>query len=117
MNPWKTKWIALATSGGVWLVAVGSAAALVYKFNPPAELPGAGYQMASPIVAKHATVKGAVEEATVNVLRVPPVTIFGRYTPPPPRPATGAAPRDIREMQCSEWRELQAGSGSVQICQ
>jgi hypothetical protein len=115
-----TKRALVALTVSVWIAAVGSAAALTYDLNQPLQWrtapsdasPPAG---ASPVLAAVAPAApvAAREEA---VLRIPTVTIVGRIAPravPAPAPTT----RDISEMRCKEWRDLDMGSGHVQVCE
>ena len=102
---------------------MGSAAALTYDLNRPLQWKDATSQPTSagaPDPALAAVVPQAApatvappDEAT---LQVPTVTIVGRI---PPRSVAAPAPttRDISEMRCTQWRELDMGSGHVQVCE
>jgi hypothetical protein len=122
MRTLKTRAIAILTVG-VWTAAVGSAAALTYDLNRPLKWKGETPELSSPTgeaspqpvtVAPVATAPSAAQEETV--LQVPTITIVGR---PPPRSVAAPAPttRDISEMRCAEWRDLDMGSGHVQVCE
>jgi hypothetical protein len=106
----------MAAALGVWLVGIGSAAALVAVLNAPLVSRIDKVLPTAPVVAD-------VEPATpvtASVLTVAAVTIVGQR----PR-ATRRAPvevkpdvsRDISAMRCGEARELTMGSGHVQICE
>ncbi len=105
---------AVAVTLGVWTSALGSAAALAFVLNRPLEpriLP-------EPSTA-HTSVGHLLGPAPVEPLVQAPTVV--RVAPParkPPaaRPATPPEPRDLGQMKCNEWRELQVGSGRVQVC-
>jgi len=106
---------ALAVTLGVWVAALGSAAALTYDLN---RVPNVA-QSPEPAVAviaprQAAPVKPAAEPQPV--LTIPTVTIVAQAPRMPV--AKVAKPRvDISAMRCSDWRSLDMGSGRVQICQ
>ena len=106
--------ILTAIACGVWLSGVTSAAALTYVLDRSPTPPTNG--MASPSQALRGVddQDKTVIEVTSTVAmharrglahRLQPVTL------PPP------SPRDIDEMTCAGWRELDMGSGHVQICE
>ncbi|HWW88580.1 MAG TPA: hypothetical protein VNZ26_33530 [Vicinamibacterales bacterium] len=107
---------AIAVTVGVWVAAVGSAAALTYDLNRPIHLPGATAQLAVPINAEQAPVAEPVLELQ-PVLYIPTITVVGQM---PHRPGVTREPNpaiDIPWMHCADWRELDMGSGRVQVCE
>jgi len=106
---------AIAVTVGVWVAALGSAAALTYDLNRPMHLAGATAQLAVPIHAERAAVAESVLELQ-PVLYIPTITVVGQMPHRPgvrePKPAV-----DISRMQCADWRELDMGSGRVQVCE
>jgi hypothetical protein len=106
----------MAVTVGVWVAALGSAAALTYDLNRPMHLAGARSQLAMPINAEQAAVAEPVLELR-PVLYIPTITVVGQLPHGPgvtrePKPAV-----DISRMHCADWRELDMGSGRVQICE
>ena len=108
---------------GVWFAAIGSAAALTYDLNRPVKLPAQGWQMPvdrGPVTTPPAPVD-AVQLAD-QPARAPAVATAGQVRHRPARPSppeTMSIPevvRPISEMHCHEWRDLDVGSGQVQIC-
>ena len=108
---------AIAVTVGVWVAALGSAAALTYDLNRPLHLAGATSQLAVPINAEQA----ALAEPVLGlqpVLYIPTITVVGQMPRRPsdvtrePKPAV-----DISRMRCADWRELDMGSGRVQNCE
>jgi len=106
--------IAAAVACSVWLTGIASAAALTQVLEVPvapstvlARIPeyGSMRRLAAP--------EGAVH----SVLQVPVVTIVARSARIAAVAPAVAAPRDIAEMSCAGWRDLDIGSGRVQICQ
>ena len=107
----------LVVTASVWLAASGSAAALTYELNRPlfADVPARispAPESPAPLLPGDSEVPGA---ATVYLA---PVQVVGHA---PQRPATarlGASVghRDIRAMRCADWRDLDMGSGHVQVC-
>src|SRR5579863_4330726 len=109
----------VAVTVGVWLAASGSAAALTYELgrapvgqSAPALSARAPAPVESPALEK-------AEATESRLLYLPPARIVA------PRPRTNAvaraAPpavaRDISGMICADWRDLDMGSGHVQVCQ
>jgi hypothetical protein len=109
----------IAATMGVWLAAVGSAAALTYDLNRPLEQRVHGSQLPAPSARADSSLGlEEAQEAPQSVLKVPPITIVGARHRVGPAPArTPTVPRDISEMRCGEPRELDLGSGHVQICE
>jgi hypothetical protein len=115
-----SKWAVFAVTTGVWVTAVGSAAALTYGLNRPLR--------AADIVSHHATRHAAAPNTAFaavvepvsesqSVLRVPTITVVGYVAE---HDAVARAPEkavDISQMHCSDWRELDIGSGHVQVCE
>jgi hypothetical protein len=107
-----------AVTLGVWIAALGSAAALAFTLNraphgldmssPPAEVP-------LTTVSASAAFPQTVSELP-SVVYVPIATIVGQVHRPlasaQRTPAT-----DIAKMHCTDWRGLDIGSGHVQVCQ
>ena len=106
---------ATAVTVGAWVAAVGSAAALTYDLNRPLHGVSSTLQLAAPASAARAALTGPVSELQ-SVLVIPTVTIVGKAAP---RPKVAAAPETpvITAMRCSDWRELDMGSGRVQVCE
>lgn len=113
---------------GVWFAAIGSAAALTYDLNRPVKLPAHGWQV--PVDRGPAAVPPDLVEvldlpdrAPDHPAIAPAAATSGRVRQ---RPARASAPetevarpdvvRPISEMHCHEWRDLDVGSGQVQIC-
>jgi hypothetical protein len=109
--------IIAALAGVSWLAATASAAALTYTLHGPPMPPAAPVEGRSnevPVleVSENATSEvGEIRAPTV--LQVPVVRIVARTSVPRVAPV----PRPIREMKCADWRDLDMGSGRVQICE
>ena len=111
------KRLAIATAI-VWACAFGSAAALAYVLDRPLHVRGTSEPVPAytppPSSGDVVIVPTAIPEP---VLLIPTVTIVA----PAPRPAVKkvAPPEhpDISEMNCKQWRPLEMGSGSVQVCE
>jgi hypothetical protein len=108
------KWILGAAAGGAWLSALGSAAALTVVLGRPA----VPYESMSTSLPRHGT---EVVEVASDGLAIPVTTIVSRTVrvaaSSHERVVPAVQPRDISGMNCEGWRELQMGSGMVQICQ
>jgi hypothetical protein len=111
----------LVLTASVWLAASGSAAALTYELNRPLSTDGAVQVSTAPSSAAPLLPIGPEGVGTASVY-LAPVTGVGR--PPQRRAAvgsesreTGAAHRDIGAMRCADWRDLDMGSGHVQVCE
>ena len=117
--------IVAAMACAVWLSGAASAAALTYTLNrpltPPAVLAESRPTGGVPGLELFASaVPDVVQRQVPEVLQIPVVTIVGRTlvrSAPPPPVAAPTVPRDITEMKCAEWRDLDIGSGRVQVCQ
>jgi hypothetical protein len=104
---------------GVWLTGAASAAALTYELHRPLTPPKGTTDL---VMSRGAAAEELRAEAPVP-LEVPTTIIVGRrvaaggHTAPLLVPATPPEPKDIDEMSCAEWRELDMGSGHVRICE
>jgi hypothetical protein len=103
---------------GVWLAGAASAATLAHVLRRPLAPPTA----LAEIVPSRAVPRldPAFQVALPGVIAIPPITIVGRRAVVAPRVAPAPAPvvrRDITEMNCADWRDLEMGSGRVRICQ
>jgi hypothetical protein len=96
----------------VWIAAVGSAAALTYNLNRPLVYPNDGAP--PPPISSPAVLALESAAITMPTPEIHVATAAGRRAAVPSPVAR--EPRDIAAMHCSEWHELQAGSGHVQIC-
>ena len=107
---------AVAVTLVVWIAALGSAAALTYDLNSTPNLASATAQPTTPSAAAPVAVARPASK-TQPVLVVPTITIVGSIhhavanTPKPQRAV------DISQMRCADWRELNIGSGHVQMCE
>jgi hypothetical protein len=112
------RFVIAAIGCGVWLAGAASAATLAHVLRSPLAPPAALAEiMPSPAVLR---LDRAFEVASPGVLAIPPITIVGRRVVVAPRVAPAPAPvvhRDITVMNCADWRDLEMGSGRVQICQ
>jgi hypothetical protein len=108
----------MAAALGVWLVGIGSASALVAVLNAPL-VPKVAPKMDEVVPTAPAVTAAAPATGTESVLMVPAVTIVGkqRATRRAPVEVKPEVSRDISAMQCGEARELNMGSGHVQICE
>jgi len=108
----------MAITVGVWLAAAGSAAALTYELNRPlVEHPSPATTAPSSRGAPVPTAFDRIEPSESFVLQLPPITIVARAFHRPVVAPTEKKPRDISAMRCAEWRDLDMGSGHVQVCQ
>jgi hypothetical protein len=115
MTSMKTR-TAIALSVGVWIAAFGAAAAITYELNRPLRSARATSQLDEPVTIAHAAIAESRAELQ-TVLYVPTITLVGRA---PHRSTVTRAPKpmtEIAEMRCSDWRELDMGSGHVQVCE
>jgi hypothetical protein len=107
---------AVAVTLGVWIAALGSAAALTYDLNRAPNLASVTAQPTTPSAAAPVAVVRPTSN-TQPVLVIPTFTIVGTIhhsvanAPKPERPV------DISQMRCADWRELNIGSGHVQMCE
>jgi hypothetical protein len=109
----------VAITAGVWLAAIGSAAALTYDLNRPLHAD-------KPLRDNHAVTDTAApsteaprpptKEATPTVQMMPTFTVVGYvHAPRASHPAPKPLP-DIAKMHCGQPRQLEMGSGHVQEC-
>jgi hypothetical protein len=70
-------------------------------------------------VSKTLDAHAPIARLTDEVVRMPTVEIVGHRPAPVVAVAVAAQPRhrDISEMTCSAWRELQQGSNGVRVCE
>jgi hypothetical protein len=107
---------AIVVTLGVWIAALGSAAALTYDLNRPLYVRSNTPPLEVPSNATTQVAAAAEPISVVQpVLYLPPMTIVGRYHPAAaPVPKTFA---DLAGQQCTDWRALEMGSGRVQLCE
>jgi hypothetical protein len=98
----------------VWLAAIGSAAALTYDLNRPLVASGTAPPDPVPPAPAPPAPATAASSGAVAIREIKAMARVQRPAQPPPAPLR--EPRDIAKMRCSEWREMSAGSGRVQIC-
>jgi hypothetical protein len=104
---------------GVWLVGLGSAVALAAVLNAP-YVPRLDSPPAQPTDAVMTVSIVAPAQPQASILLVPPVTIIGHYARaarPVPDEVKPEVSRDISAMTCGPTRELDMGSGHVQVCE
>ncbi len=108
------RWIITAIACGVWLSGISSAAALTYVLDRPLVPPATSLEDARTRHASDVHERRALLDSQLLVA-VRPVA---RSTPPSrARPTPPPLPRDITQMTCAPPRELDMGSGRVQICE
>jgi hypothetical protein len=113
MTPRMRKRTALVATTLVWAAGLASAAALAHVLQPPVPPPAEfKLEVAAPAVD---TAPAEMVQAArkVAVIEIPTVTIRSLRAPP-----QVVAPKhlDISEMRCRPWRDLDMGSGQVQVC-
>jgi hypothetical protein len=118
MTPARKRWILFGAACGVWLAGLGSAATLGYVLNGgsfrhlSAMMPGMNMPLG------RAAVVDVIGEAPAEPAAPPvvhaqlPIVV---RSAPIERPLHVA--KDFSAMTCSDWQELQAGSGHVQVCE
>jgi hypothetical protein len=106
---------AIAVGVGMWVAAMGSAAALTRELNRPLHWAGGTPNVAAPTSDTPAPAVAQPAAELPPVIYVPAVTVVGTVHRPilarEPKPA-----KDIAEMHCADWRGLVMGSGRVQVC-
>jgi hypothetical protein len=110
----------VAATVGVWLAAIGSAAALTYDLNRPLHAEGRlqdNQAVTDTAAASTEAPRPPVKEATSTVQRMPTFTVVGYVHPPRAAHPAAKPPPDISKMQCGQWRPLEMGSGKVQECE
>jgi hypothetical protein len=109
--------IITAMACGVWLSGVTSAAALTYVLDRPVSPPSTSAMTQATQALRGLGDPGNVlvsEDTSVKIERMTPSSPAHPVQPvtlPPP------SPRDIDEMTCAGWRDLDMGSGHVQVCE
>jgi hypothetical protein len=109
----------LALTVGVWLAAIGSATALTYELNRPLSPSATSWTLTSSAVAPSDLRNVTAPEGAQaqSVLYIPVITIVGQTPRREPLVREPKVARDISKMNCADWRELDMGSGHVQICE
>jgi len=105
----------MALTLGVWVAALGSAGALIYDLSRPLPSADATPRVAEPANLGHDAIVEQVSELS-PVLFIPTITVVGQR---PLRALVTAGKRpaiDISHMRCADWRELDMGSGQVEVC-
>jgi hypothetical protein len=121
MDAKKSRIFGFTLAGCAWLAGTLCAVAIGFALNRPMKLPGVAWLRESHAVSADPALDVVFEApAFGDVLDVAPAWIFGDAArkgarPAEPEPTTLA--RDINDMRCGDWRELQAGHGRVQICE
>jgi hypothetical protein len=112
------KHTAIGVTVSVLVATLGSAAAVAYDLSRTPRLPSATSELAAPFKPAPAGFAQPVS-GLQPVLYIPTLTIVGRFHPPPVVRAARAlkAAADTAQMQCTSWRELDMGSGRVQVCE
>ena len=106
----------IAVTLGVWFAALGSAGALTYDLSRPLSLADATPRLAAAANLDHGAIGVQVPDLS-PVLYIPTITVVGQrphraaVVTPAPQQAT-----DISHMHCAAWRELDMGSGQVEVC-
>lgn len=105
-------------AAGVWGLGAGSAAALTIDLAQP---PTPRLTTLEDVAVLHTDVPTPVRHLGLDsrVLTLPPITIAApRVRPRVVAPATTPEPLpDIARMTCAPPRDLQMGSGRVQVCE
>jgi hypothetical protein len=114
----KSAWAAVA----VWVAAFASLGGVAYALNRPLESPLASLESVEMLdaIGRPATTPISDDVAQApRIVEMGVVEIVGYVSRPVPRAALPAPPRDIRDMRCTDWRELEQGSPHqrVQICE
>jgi hypothetical protein len=114
-------------AGVLWLAGIGSAAALTYELKRPLTLSGQVEVVPAPRVEwTPPPLDERASQAPPAVLALPAVTVVARAVRVHPAIPTPVAhpvapaepsPVDISQMRCKEWKELEMGSGRVQVCE
>jgi hypothetical protein len=103
---------------GVWGAGGIVATALAYDLSHPPTPRPAAVDVTPTHVDAPEVVRHAGEERPV--LMIAPITIVGRRIARPlgvTAPQKGEALPQSSRMHCADWRDLQMGSGRVQICE
>ena len=114
----------VALGMGVWLAAIGSATALTYELNRPLSPSVPSSSATSSTVTSSAVAPSDLRRVTApegaeaqSVLYIPVITIVGETPRRAPIVREPKVARDIAKMNCADWRELDMGSGHVQVCE
>ena len=120
MAPMKKR-TAIAVTVGVWMAALGSAAALEYDLNRAPHLSRPHLASVTSLPATPLTAAppafALLASEVQPVLVIPTITIVGsmrRSVDREPQPVPAV---DISNMTCTDWRGLDIGSGHVQVCE
>jgi len=110
-----TKATILAITTCIWTAGFAATGAFVYTVSKP--LPKQQFSVASMPQQRmpHTPPEGTIVLAPVEIVGSIP-----QATPPAPVRATilaAAKPKTPHVVHCSEWRPLEQGSASVQICE
>jgi hypothetical protein len=111
--------ILAAIACSVWLSAAASAAALTYELNRPLLPRTPSTTVVAPPPPLTMATSALAESVPPGVLEMPVITIVGRLATraAPARTAAPELAHDIGRMNCAGWRELDMGSGRVQLCE
>jgi len=104
---------------GVWVLSAGSATALTIDLARP---PTPRLTTLEDLSGLHTDLPQPVRHLGIEpqVLTLQPITIVSHMQRPrvlTPQPPTVEQQPDITRMHCMEWRDLQMGSGRVQVCE
>lgn len=109
------QWLMIGATAA-WMAGLGTAAALAYELRP-IQSPGATSHLSASVGATR-TAPAVPAREEPPVLYVPTVTIVGLVPHRHARPtAPATAAPEIERMQCAPWRDLDMGSGRVQVCE
>jgi hypothetical protein len=100
----------IALTAVVWIAGVAAAAGLAYDVTRPPPVA----QVDPIVLPSHAVLAELPREPLVRTIVLPTVEIRGLRAQPAAKPVAehlASAP-----MHCSDWRPLEQGSASVQIC-
>ena len=108
------KKMALAVTVAVWTSALASAGAVAYVLDRPLDprlrtVPEMADTSFGNLLAGAGASEAIVDAPAASFTPAHRVL----YSKPPPV----ATVVDIEQMRCDDWRELQAGSGRVQVCE
>jgi hypothetical protein len=105
----------IAFTAGVWVAALVSAAALAYVLNRPLPLAEAAPDVPAP---DHAAMSNASAQtaAEPRVLYVSTFTVAARPPHRAPVAHRRAPAGEAPALRCAGWRDLDIGSGRVQVC-
>jgi hypothetical protein len=113
-----TNW-QLVSAAAMWIGGLGFAAGLAYALNRPLEITPepVAVEARNPTIADDGVAEASLATRSLEVAPVPIATH------PHPRPAVAPPvaapppPRNFDDMKCAGWRDLQMGSGRVQVCE